>query len=197
MTHEHGGSNTLAGNISAQKEKIPIRGEVIAIVAAHHPCRLIVVGELPSCCEGVLRGKQPPLNSGGQCQVKFESFAFVAREIIETKPNEWICQQTVALYRVAADFAQPKLTVVHTGKCRINLVEEERKAWLSRRRLQGSLEASVAPLQFRPKVGLFRCGHCYSCVSMRRISEMFHPFLPSRPAHTNRFAYGIGFSHFL
>src|SRR5262249_32182557 len=141
---------------------------------------LIVVGKFPGCGDGLLRWKQPPLDSCSQCQVEFESFAFVTRQIVETEPNEGICQQTVALDRVAADFAQPELAAIHAGKCRINLVEEGGKIWLSRRGLQGRMEASAAPLQFGPKVGLFRYWHWYSCVSMRRISEMFHPFSPFR-----------------
>src|SRR5262249_13766580 len=66
MTHEHGGGNALTGNIPAQKEKIAICCKVIAIVAAHNSCRLIVVDEFPAFCDGVFRWKQPSLNPGGQ-----------------------------------------------------------------------------------------------------------------------------------
>src|SRR5215510_1318191 len=57
MTHEHGGGDALPGNISAQKEEIAICCKVIAVIAAHYSCRLIVVGEFPALREGMLRWK--------------------------------------------------------------------------------------------------------------------------------------------
>src|SRR5437867_3311274 len=47
MTHEHGSGNAFSGDISAQEQEVTIGAEVVAVVAANHPCGLIVVADLP------------------------------------------------------------------------------------------------------------------------------------------------------
>src|SRR6266481_9826753 len=48
VAHEHGRSNTLAGDIPEHKEQAAVCFEEIAVIAAHHAGGLIVVAHVPA-----------------------------------------------------------------------------------------------------------------------------------------------------
>src|SRR6266404_1153495 len=49
MAHEHRRSDTLAGDIPDHKEQAAFCFKEVAVIAAHHPSRLIVIANAPAC----------------------------------------------------------------------------------------------------------------------------------------------------
>src|SRR5467141_2400378 len=78
VAHEHGRSNTLAGNIPQHKEHAAVCFEEIAVIAAHHAGGLIVVSHVPANWRQAGFWQQSALNVCGQGKIALQGTLFGA-----------------------------------------------------------------------------------------------------------------------
>ncbi len=87
VAHEHRRSNTLARNIPHHKEQAAVCFEKIAVIAAHHAGRLIVVARVPAIgCQAGLR-QESALVACGQGKIALQGALFSVRKMVETEPH--------------------------------------------------------------------------------------------------------------
>jgi len=123
MAHEHGSSDTFAGNVSQHEEQTALRFDKVAIVAADHPSGLIVKADIPSSWRQSGIREESTLDARGQREIVLQGTLFSGRKVVETEPQKRIGQQPFRFYGLMARFAKPKGSlieategVIHSGE---------------------------------------------------------------------------------
>src|SRR5688500_14284153 len=114
MSHKHRRRDTLAGNISQDKQNILIViADNVAVVAADNSGRLVVVSDLPTV--NFLAGlwQQSSLDPSGQLKIVFQRSLFVWRQVVNTQASQRVCNQSFSFYWVLTDVANPVGSVIH------------------------------------------------------------------------------------
>src|SRR6266853_3372387 len=81
VAHEHRRSNTFAGNIPQQKEQAAVCFEEVAVIAAHHADRLIVIANVPAGWRQVGFRQEAALNACGQRKIALQGTLFGAGQM--------------------------------------------------------------------------------------------------------------------
>src|SRR5260370_38443043 len=87
VAHEHGSSNAFAGDIAQHKEQAAVCFEKIAVIAAHHASRLIVVVHVPAIWRQTGFRQDSALDARGQGKIALQGTLFGARKMVETEPH--------------------------------------------------------------------------------------------------------------
>ena len=116
VAHEHRRGNTLAGNIPEHKEEAAVCFEKIAVIAADHAGRLIVVAHVPAIwCQAGFRQKCS-LDACGQGKITLQGTLFSACKMVQTEPHQRIGQQALRLNGVVARLAEPECSLIDAAQ---------------------------------------------------------------------------------
>src|SRR5205807_7349558 len=86
MRHEHGSRNSLTGHVSHHKIKPGLaRIDHIAVIATHQADRLVMIREVPSTADEILRRQERSLHLRGKLQVALQSISFVSVQMIQAE----------------------------------------------------------------------------------------------------------------
>src|SRR5260370_4454429 len=86
VAHEHGSSNAFAGDIAQHKEQAAVRFEEIAVIAAHHAGRLIVVVNVPAIRRQPDFRQESALDARGQGKIALQGTFFLALNLSQPQP---------------------------------------------------------------------------------------------------------------
>jgi hypothetical protein len=163
VAHEHRRGNTLAGNISEHKEQAAICFEKIAVIAADHAGRLIVVAHVPAnWCQAGLR-QESALDACGQGKITLQGTLFGARKVVETEPHQRIGQQALRFNGVVALLAEPECSLIDAAQRSVHGRQQLRKRSIGGWRVQSLVKSLAALFQFGAQIRLFGSGHATSC----------------------------------
>src|SRR5260370_42488193 len=88
MRHEHGSRNSLTGHISHHEIKPGLaRIDHIAVIATHQADRLVMIREMPSTADEILRRQERSLDLRGKLQVALQSISFVPIQMTQAEPD--------------------------------------------------------------------------------------------------------------
>jgi hypothetical protein len=127
LRHQQRGRDTLARDIPKEEKGIAscfLRFYQIAVIAAHHAQRLIVVAQLPPVDSRVLSGKQLVLNLRRELEVSLNRTLLLFREVTQANPDERVCTQVILFYRLVADFTNPVRSVIDSFQSRFDFLEQ-------------------------------------------------------------------------
>jgi len=87
VAHQHRCGNTLAGDIPQHEQQAAGCFEKIAVIAAHHAGRLIVVAHVPAGWRQAGFRQESALDACGQGKVTLQGTLFGARKMVQTEPH--------------------------------------------------------------------------------------------------------------
>ena len=163
VAHEHGRSNTLAGDIPEHKEQAAVCFEEIAVIAAHHAGGLIVVAHVPAGWRQTGFRQESPLDACGQGKITFQGALFGARKMVQTETHQRIGQQALRFNGVVALLAEPKCSLIDAAQRGVHGRQQLRKRSIGGWRVQSLVKSLAALFQFGAQIRLFGSGHTTSC----------------------------------
>src|SRR5712664_783824 len=175
VAHEHRGSNTLAGNIPQHKEQAAVCFKKIAVIAADHAGRLIVVARVPAIWRPAGLRQESALVAGGQGKIALQGALFIARKMVETEPHQRIGQQALRFDSLVARLAESECSLIDTAQRGVHIRQQLRNRSIGGGRMQSLVKALAALLQFGAQMRLFGSGHTTSCHRLLFCSGAFHP----------------------
>src|SRR5467141_2094819 len=175
VAHEHRRSNTLAGNIPEHKEQAAVCFEKIAVIAADHAGRLIVVADVPASWRQAGFRQKSALDACGQGKITLQGTLFGARKMVETEPHQRIGQQALRFNGVVALLAEPECSLIDAAQGGVHSRQQFRKRSIGRGRMQSLVKAPAALFQFAAQIRLLGGGHTTSCHRLLFCGCAFHP----------------------
>src|SRR5262245_61098703 len=96
LRHEHRRGHAFAGHVADDEIKVCFSClNDINVVPADRPGGLITIIEMPGAEAQVVRRQQRSLHLRCEIQIFFKSAAFVGVEMVQTKPLERVCDESI------------------------------------------------------------------------------------------------------